>query len=253
MMTSMQRRSIRVTSLIVMILLWELAAYLADNSTLPPPHQVLTVLYQALFHGDLILQLGWTLWRVLAGFFIAMVLGSFIGILMGRFFLVNESLDSLIVLGLNIPALVIIILCYILLGINNYSAILAVVINKIPVIIVTIREGARSVDRDLLDIGTAFKIKPLRVFRHIYLPQLYPYLMAAARNGLALTWKIVLVVELLGLSTGIGFKLGVFFQLFAIADILAYTSAFILVIFFVEACIFRPIERNVNGWRMKYA
>jgi NitT/TauT family transport system permease protein len=51
--------------------------------------------------------------------------------------------------------------------------------------------------------------------------------MAATRSGLALIWKIVLVVEMLGRSDGMGYQLHLFFQLFDVASILAYTVAFI--------------------------
>ena len=83
----------------------------------------------------------------------------------------------------------------------------------------------------------------------VYLPQLYPYLMAAARSGLALIWKIVLVVELLGRSNGVGFQLGTFFQFFDITSILAYTLAFAAVVMVIEAWIMRPLEKRLLGWR----
>ena len=81
------------------------------------------------------------------------------------------------------------------------------------------------------------------------MPQLYPYIMAAARGGIALIWKIVLVVELLGRSNGVGFKLNEFFNLFDIASLFAYTLAFVAVMVFVEYAIVNPIERRLNKWR----
>jgi NitT/TauT family transport system permease protein len=57
--------------------------------------------------------------------------------------------------------------------------------------------------------------------RHFILPQLAPYLAAAAHSGLSLVWKIVLIVELLGRPNGVGFEIGVAFQLFDVTRILA--------------------------------
>ncbi|UCC57332.1 MAG: ABC transporter permease subunit, partial [Gammaproteobacteria bacterium] len=88
-----------------------------------------------------------------------------------------------------------------------------------------------------------------RTFVQVYLPQLYPYLMAAARSGLALIWKIVLVVELLGRSNGVGFQLGTFFQFFDITGILAYTLAFAAVVLVAEIILLRPLERRLTRWR----
>src|SRR5690606_23388962 len=141
------------------------------------------------------------------------------------------SLDILVILGMNIPALVAIILCYLWFGLTETAAILAVTLNKIPMVAVTIREGARAIDRQLLQVAKVYRLSRRDTFFFAYFPQLYPYLFASARNGLSLIWKIVLVVELLGRSDGIGFRLASFFHFFDITHILAYTLAFTVVIF----------------------
>jgi len=168
---------------------------------------------------------------------------------MGRNRRADLLLDSWLVVGLNIPALVIIILCYVWFGLTEMAAILAVAINKIPLVVVTMREGARAIDRDLLQVAQAFRLSRRRAFLKIYLPQLYPYVMVSARTGLALIWKIVLVVELLGRSDGVGFKLFVFFQFFDITSILAYSFAFIAVVMAIELLLLAPLERRLTAWR----
>ena len=84
----------------------------------------------------------------------------------------------------------------------------------------------------------------------IILPQLYPYFLASTRSGLSLIWKIVLVFELLGRSSGVGFMLSLNFQMFDIAAILAYSLAFITLVLLIEYLIVAPIERKVSGWRV---
>jgi hypothetical protein len=69
------------------------------------------------------------------------------------------------------------------------------------------------------------------------------------RSGLALVWKIVLVVELLGRGNGVGFQLHLFFQLFDVPSILAYTIAFVAVVQLIEVGVFNPLERHANRWR----
>ncbi len=88
-----------------------------------------------------------------------------------------------------------------------------------------------------------------RKMRSTYLPQLYPYFMAATRSGLSLIWKIVLVVELIGRSNGVGFRLGLYFQFFDIANILAYSASFITIVLAIEALLIRPLERRMTRWR----
>jgi ABC-type nitrate/sulfonate/bicarbonate transport system permease component len=240
---------LRSLSLLVFATVWQLLSLLLSSPLLPGPMAVLVTGWEFLIKGDLLYHLGLTLMRVSAAFVIAMAIGTGFGMLMGSHKRWDASLDGLLVLGLNIPALVTIILCYIWFGLTEAAAILAVAVNKIPTVIVTVREGARAADRHLLEVAEVYRLSRWDTFSKVYLPQLYPYLMAAARNGLALIWKIVLVVELLGRSNGVGFQLGTFFQFFDISGILAYTLAFALVVLLVEGLLIRPLEKRLTRWR----
>lgn len=242
-------RRLRSGVLVLFLLSWQVVAMWAAQPVLPTPLVVAEALYRYTVHGDLLFHLGMTLARVTAAFLIAMSLGTVIGIAMGRGERLNAALDGLLVLALNIPALVTIILCYIWFGLTDAAAVTAVAINKIPTVVVTVREGARAVDRSLMQVSQAYRVPWRRTLLRVYLPQLYPYLMAAARSGLALIWKIVLVVELLGRSNGVGFQLGTFFQFFDITGVLAYSLAFAGVVFLIEAYLLRPLERRLTRWR----
>lgn len=238
-----------ILSFVALIAIWQLSATLADSRMLPPPWTVLVVLAEALADGELLFHVGITLARVAASFVIAMMIGVAVGIAMGRSKPLDRFFDSWLVLFLNIPALVTIILCYVWFGLIEVAAVAAVAINKIPNVVVTLREGARALDRDYLEMAQVFRLGRVTTLRQVILPQLFPFLMVAARSGLALIWKIVLVVELLGRSNGVGFQLHLFFQLFDVAGILAYTIAFIVVIQCIELCLLQPLERRANQWR----
>jgi NitT/TauT family transport system permease protein len=240
---------LRVLSLLGCLVAWQLIAQTGRLPLLPTPAVVLTSLWRHVTTGELLRHLAITLGRVAAAFVVAMGIGAGLGILMGRRRWVDAGLDGLLVLALNIPALVTAILCYIWLGLTEVAAITAVALNKIPTVVVMVREGARAVDQSLLDVATVFRVPRGRRFTRVYLPQLYPYLMASARSGLALIWKIVLVVELLGRSNGIGFQLGTYFQFFDITSILAYTLAFAAAVLVIEGVGLRPLERRLTRWR----
>jgi NitT/TauT family transport system permease protein len=178
-----------------------------------------------------------------------MILGIFIGMLMGNYKKFDTFFDGWNILFLNIPALVLIILSYIWFGLTELAAIIAVSLNKIPNVIVTIREGAKSIDKSLLQVAFVYKVSKIKKFFIFYIPQLFPYIIAAARGGIALIWKIVLVVELLGRSNGVGFKIHEFFQFFDIKSILAYTIAFVIVMIGLELLCFKPLDNYSRRWR----
>jgi NitT/TauT family transport system permease protein len=239
----------RTLSFAVLLLLWELASLAANPRKLPSPQIVARVLVDGIADGSLPYHVGITLARVAVSFVLAMVIGIAIGIAMGRRPRLDHYFDGWLVLFLNVPALVTIVLCYVWFGLIEAAAIAAVALNKIPNVIVTLREGARALNRDYLEMAEVFRLGRAKTLRHIVLPELFPFIIAAARSGLALIWKIVLVVELLGRSNGVGFEIGTFFSLFDVAGILAYTIAFAAVIQIIELALLRPLERRANQWR----
>jgi NitT/TauT family transport system permease protein len=237
-------------SILALLLFWQLAAWLGDNPRrLPSPAAVLAALAAFTASGELLYHLGVTLLRVAASFVIAMALGTVIGVAMGRSPLFDRVAHPWLVFFLNIPALVTIVLAYIWIGLVEAAVIVAVAANKIPNVVVTLREGARALDRDLLEMAAVFRVGRRRTLQQVVLPQLYPFLAAAARSGLALIWKIVLVTELLGRSNGVGFEIGLYFQLFDVTGILAYTVAFVIVIQLIEWTLLLPLERHASRWR----
>lgn len=231
------------------LLLWAGIALVVQTPLLPTPAAVFETFWQALKSGELPEHLLVTLRRVLIAFALAMALGTLLGVWMGRSRLANALLDPLLVLFLNLPALVTIILLYVWFGLVEAAAVLAVVVNKVPNVAVTVREGARSLDPKLEQMARVYGFGRWQRIAHVWLPQLFPYLMAATRGGLALIWKIVLVVELLGRSDGIGFQLHMAFQVFDVASILAYSLAFIAVVQLIELALLQPLERRASAWR----
>ena len=236
-------------SFIILISFWYGLAITINDNTLPTPTLVLQVLWQEIESGQLPHHLGITLLRLLASFSIAMFLGCGIGILLGINKRLDAFFDNWLVIFLNIPALVTIILCYVWFGLIESAAILAVVINKLPNVIVTIREGTKALDKNLLEMARSYNFSHSKTFFHVIWPQLHPFVMAATRSGLALIWKIILVVELLGRSDGMGYQLHLFFQLFDVASILAYTIAFIAIIQAIELLILKPLDNKALRWR----
>lgn len=239
-----------ILSVLGFLLAWQIAAWATgDPMRLPSPTAVFGRMAAAAGSGELFYHLGVTLLRVAASFVIAMALGTALGIAMGQNRTLDRALQPWLILLLNMPALVVIVLAYIWIGLAESAAILAVAINKIPNVVVTVREGTRALDSDLSAMAQVFRFGRLRTLRHVVIPQLAPYLVASARSGLALIWKIVLVVELLGRSNGVGFVIGLHFQLFDVATILAYALSFVAVVQVLEWGVLQPWERNVWLWR----
>ena len=248
---SAERLGWLIASLLSFVLLWQLVASYADDvRRFPTPAIVLETVSQLAASGALWANISTTLVRVILAFFFAMVIGSVIGILLGKFPRVDRFFDPWLVLFLNLPAIVTITLCFIWGGLTQAAAVTAVALNKIPSAAVTLREGTRALSRDLNEMAEVYKFGWWKTLRHVTIPQLAPYFESAARTGLALIWKIVLVVEAFGGNgKGVGYQIFIAFQEFDVSIILAYALAFILIVQVIEFTVLQPLIERVNKWR----
>lgn len=236
-------------SLPLLLALWQGGAMLAASRFLPSPLAVAGQVLDLAMTGHLIGDFAKTLARAAVGFVLAMALGTALGFALGRVRWADRLFGPWVMVGLNLPAIVVAIICYIWLGLTEFALVLAVVLNKTPLVITTIREGVLGFLPEFDELARAFRMPLARQLRLIWLPQLMPFVLAAARTGLALIWKMVLVFEVLGSDGGVGFRVGIFFQYFDMAGILAYAVVFVALVILFEHGVLRPVERRVLRWR----
>lgn len=238
-------------SLAALCVVWLVSAWVGgDPSVLPGPVEVAQIIWTETASGALPHHLWATLRRVIFAFSLAMGFGLVIGISLGLNSRLNRWFAPWLVVLLNIPALVVIVLCYLWIGLNEVAAITAVALNKTAMVAVTLREGVQALDRQLADMSRVFRMPFLSQLRHVILPQLWPFIAASTRNGLAIIWKIVLVVEFLGRSDGVGFQIHLYFQLFETAYVLAYALGFVAIMLVIEFGLLQAWESRATRWRL---
>jgi NitT/TauT family transport system permease protein len=236
-------------SLPLFLVVWQIAAALLAHRLFPGPLAVGAEIVELLRDGPLLGDLARTLLRAGAAFAIAMVLGTAIGMALGRRPGLDQLFSAWLIVGLNLPAIVVAIVLYIWLGLTEWALVSAVVVNKLPLVVVTVREGVRSLSADYEELGRALRLGRWRRLVVIHRPQLLPFVLAAARTGLSLIWKIVLVFEVLGSDGGVGYRISVMFQFFDIIGILAYTASFVVLVLALEYGVLGPLERRARAWR----
>ncbi|GJE46758.1 ABC transporter permease [Methylobacterium soli] len=239
----------RLASLLVLLALWQVAAAFADARTLPAPSAVAAFVVREIETGGMLFNIGVTLARVGISFVIAMSLGMLLGVLLGRSRLADRTLDTPLLVVLNTPALVITVLAYVWLGLTETAAIVAVALNKLPNVAVIMREGARGLDPGLEEMARTYRFDRRTWVAHVLVPQLQPFAVAAARSGISLAWKIVLVVELIGRPNGVGFAINYYFQLFDVTAVIGYSLVFMTVMLALDTLVLQPLDAHVRRWR----
>ena len=158
-----QRSAWTGASFALLIAVWAIAAWLIDSRFFPAPLPVFERIAEGVASGELPYHVGITLARVGASSCWQWALAAPSASPWGRRE-VDRFFDGWLILFLNMPALVTIILCYIWFGLNEAAAVLAVAINKIPDAAVTLREGARAIDRDYHEMASVFDFGAWKTF-----------------------------------------------------------------------------------------
>jgi len=114
---------------------------------------------------------------------------------------------------------------------------------------VSVREGTRAIDGKLVDMAYAFRRSRSQVWWKVVLPQLMPFIIGTARGSLALSWKMVVLGELLGRTSGVGYQISFYFQFFNMAGILAYGVTMMVLLAIIDLGLMGALQRRVFRWR----
>jgi NitT/TauT family transport system permease protein len=231
----------RLLSVVTLFGVWFLLSMVLPETIVPAPVDVVATVGKNVASGDVARHLSITLSRVVLGLVVAMVLGTTVGLVMGLSRSGEVFFDSWVTVGLTVPAIVYGMICLLWFGLNDVAAVIAIGINM--------WQGAKSIDKDLLEMGEVFRLGRVSIVRKIVLPQLLPFLLASLRFALGICWKICTTVELIGLSSGVGYMLHYWFGLFSMTQVFAWTLTFLIVMLFIEHGILKPLEKRLLVWR----
>ncbi|MGW1738279.1 ABC transporter permease [Nocardia sp. NPDC001965] len=238
-----------LTLIILLAVGWNVMAARMNSPLVPTLGSIADELVGLWSSGSLWANLQVTLTRVLLGFAAAFVVAVVLGIAMGRNKYVQRFFEPAVLLGLVTPGLVKALLCVIWFGISMANPILAVALAAAPALIVNITQGVRDVDPQLLEMAHVYRFGAWTRLRRIWLPALAPSLFTGARLGIAMAWKVIVLVEIFGMASGVGYQLNLEFSNHNVAGVLAWTIAFALVMTTIEYGVLQTSERRVARWR----
>ncbi|HWI73340.1 MAG TPA: ABC transporter permease [Baekduia sp.] len=228
---------------------WALIAGTSDSPLIPGLSEIWASLKDIVQHGDALGQIGVSVQRVVLGFALAFVVAIGVGIAMGRNALVRDVLEPAILLGLTIPGLVWALLCVIWFGVALTTPVLAIALSAAPALVLNVVQGVRAVDPGLIEMAHVFDFNRRTRLTRLWLPAIAPYLLSGARLGLSLGWKVLVLVEMFGMSSGVGYQLQQSFSAQDVSAVIAWTLLFSVAMAILEYGVLAVIERRVTRWR----
>jgi NitT/TauT family transport system permease protein len=252
-LTLLKRINLQLLSVLLIGGLWLLISRIVSAEVVPTPLMTWRSFLRALQDNYIWSDMAITFNRTLGAFALAMSIGVINGSLLGAIRLYRRIFGSWLIIAASIPSLLYLVISYLTFGLNDTAAIVGAGLVVGPTITFNVWQGMKTLDPRLSEMARVFGVPRWIIFRRVILPQTVPFLFAAARFGLALTWKIMIFVELLGRSSGVGYRIQYWYQLFNMERVLASALPFIVLMLIIELVILRNMETYLFRWKREEA
>lgn len=243
---------IRIGGLALVLVGWQLLSLAFNPNQFPGLGLLAENLYEVVSGSGRyspVENYGITLARILLGFAAAMIVGTTVGILMGTNDFLDKYLTTPVMIFMAFPALIWAFLGVLWFGLTTYLVpAFTIFMIVTPYVIVNVWEGAKDIEAELVEMATAYDASTTQLWQEVYLPHLRPYIFATTRIAFSLSWKISLVAEIFGTTSGVGHIVDYYYQNFQADMIIAWALPIMILMFGIERLL-RAYERRLYAWR----
>ena len=199
-----QRWGLRLISIGVFALGWQLLAHRMHSLLLPSFSETLTALLSLLVTPELWQALWVSNQAMVLGFGAAVFVGILVGFLMARLRAAEQFLDPYLNILLVIPMGALVPILIMATGLGLFTRVLIVFSFAVVVITVNTRAGLQTIESGWIEMAQSFGATERQLWRQILLPGALPAILTGLRLGLARAISGMLFVELILLALGIG-------------------------------------------------
>ena len=243
--------------LLLLAIWWVLAARRVwPPYLLPSPQDVWVFIVGAIKDGTLLPAIATSTVRVGAGYIIALVFGTILGLALARIKWLDESLGSAVIGLQSLPSICWFPLALLWFGLNEKAVLFVVVMGAIFSITLAVRSGIRSLSPLTLRAARTLGATGTKLWRHVLLPAILPAFLSGMRQGWAFAWRSLMSAELLSqsLRTGVGHLLNDGRDLNDMSMVLGMITVILLFGLAVDRILFAPLERVVaRRWGLEGA
>ena len=239
-----------VASLFILLAMWEYGHMKMGSLILPSPKETVAALSYAFANENAIYDIIITCKRAFYGFGAAVILASSTGILAGTSMTMSMALRPIVTVIMGVPPIAWIILALMWFGNDDMTAAFTVFVVVFPIIFASAMQGMRMRSAELDEMAEIYQLSRPQKFIHIHLPQIISYLFPAWIVALGMSWKIVVMAELLGTEHGIGAAMAMARVNIDTAATMGWILMIIFILLLIEYLFLEPIKRYVERWKI---
>ena len=252
---NMQKIICGAISILGFLLLWQAAVSLTGlGKIVPGPAVILNAFFRSFVEeiaGYTVLgHIFWSLSRVLVGYILACLLGITLGLLMGRFRLMEAIFNPFYEMIRPIPPIAWISLAILWFGIGESMTYFIIFLATFNVLTINVYRGTKALNQELAGCAKMLGANETQVFWTVVLPATVPYIFAGMQIGLSTSWAAVVAAEMVRSSRGVGFLIVSGMDLNNIPQIFVGIIAIGLVGFLLATCM-RGVEARLCQWNVR--
>lgn len=240
-----------IVFVILLIVAWQLYVVIADPrpDKVPSPLDVWNALGLAWETGRLQEAVATSLERGIAGFIIAIAVGTPIGLLLAEVKPIRRAVGP-IISGLQVlPSVAWVPAAIIWFGLSDATVYFVILMGAIPSIVNGLIAGIDQVPPQLRRVGTVLGASRWQLATSVILPAALPGYLAGLKQGWAFSWRSLMAAEIIATGGTIGFGLGSMLdQSRELADMAGVLATIILILaigILIELVFFGPLERRM--------
>jgi len=236
-------------SLTIFFILWEIGYRNFGDLVLPPVLDTLGMFFSYLNDPEVLNNMAITMKRIFFGLSLSIFLASLLGVFAGLIKPLSYMLSPIISIMLGMPSIAWIVLAMIWFGMGNPTVIFVVFIATFPIIFLGSFAGMQSVDKELLIMADSFKLSLKTKLLNIYFPHIFSFIFPAWLTAIGLSWKIVIMAELISSDDGIGSLLAIARSQIDTTSVMALLMFMVSLLIIFERVVLDLIKQRVELWR----
>jgi ABC-type nitrate/sulfonate/bicarbonate transport system permease component len=226
----------------VLFVAWVVGSHHFASYILPGPQAVWDAFRSDWDRGVWLSDVRSTLGHMFLGYGITIALGLPIGILIGRFWVVEDLTRALLIFLQTVPTVVLIVLALIFVGSTPSGVIAVTVASCFTYFTLNVIQGTKAIDGELVEMARTYRASEVTIMRSIILPSVVPFFLAGGRITLGVAWQVTLFGEYLMGVHGIGFQISGAIGLLQTAEVYAWGVSVVVLTIAFEYGFFRPVE-----------
>jgi ABC-type nitrate/sulfonate/bicarbonate transport system permease component len=221
---------------------WLLASHHYPVYIVPGPHPVWASFKSAFNRGVWGSEVEATLEHLFLAYGVTIGIGLPVGIVIGRFWVVEDLSRALLIFLQTVPTVVLFVLALTFVGTTATAVIGVTVASCLTYFTLNVIQGTQAIDRDLVEMAHTYGANEPTVMRSVILPSVVPYFLAGGRIALGVAWQVTLFGEYLIGTPGIGFQVSADIKLLDTASVFMWGITVVAMTIVFEYGIYRPIE-----------